>query len=243
MSLTPKNIPQLLRYNPHPHVVTDDNAATPDLMTYLSSNPNLPFSIGKRIFAEIVRAVGHIHSLGIAHRDISLENVLINHNSHCRLTGFDLATRTPLSCIGTVGKLFYIAPESLRSNAEYDGLAADVWSLGVILFILLTGNPPFEFAEPHNSHFAQFTQIGMRQYIMSWNLSNCPEHAIDLLEKVLVVSPNQRFRIQDILQHPVFLTVTCNASRILIGCRSLNCLIERLPSRMDRHMSQFELSH
>ncbi|EGZ16402.1 hypothetical protein PHYSODRAFT_249738 [Phytophthora sojae] len=91
------------------------------------------------VLAQVASGVAFLHALDIAHRDVSLENVFIK-DGVCQVGDFGLSTRRPYGCCGRVGKAYYMAPE-VAACEEYDAKAADIWSLGVMLFILLTGSP------------------------------------------------------------------------------------------------------
>jgi len=98
---------------------------------------------------EVMRAIGELHALGIAHGDMSLENVLLPGADEADrgiplppLRIIDFSASTGLRAVGTRGKPSYQAPE-MHSNLEYDACAADVFSLGVMLFTLVVGNYPW----------------------------------------------------------------------------------------------------
>lgn len=202
---------RLLRAHPHPNIVQfrESVAGSTEcqlVMDYCSRGElfaynaeihqfRMPFPLVRRFFGEIVNGVAHLHSLKIAHRDISLENILLDDDFHCRLCDFGLATRKGSWCQGSVGKLFYMAPEVYANTKYYDGRKADLWSLGVLLYIMLTGQPPpFEYTTPSR----EFRSIERADLVKL----SLPIAAMDLLLRLLRVHPNQRISIQDVLSHP-----------------------------------------
>lgn len=139
----------------------------------------LPLAMARACFQQIASAVGFLHARNVAHRDLSLENVLLDSFRRCRLADFGLASATGSRCFGArVGKILYMAPEvvsrpayrpdtgpnSVSAGADvcYDALRADIWSLGVILFILVTGIPPFEKASDVDARFRLVSKPGGR---------------------------------------------------------------------------------
>ena len=145
-----------------------------DLFGYVQQNHgSMSSDTIQRIISEISHAIMHIHSLGIAHRDISLENILLDHNLSCRLADFQLAKLSASNIDGIVGKLTYVAPEMIHHPTGYDAYQVDIWSLGILFFILLTGNPFCEVASTDNANFQLFSQLGVRQVLTQWQVSAC----------------------------------------------------------------------
>ncbi|RHY23807.1 hypothetical protein DYB32_009060 [Aphanomyces invadans] len=161
-----------------------------DLYDALRNGPLLP-PIAKRYFRQLVHAVGYMHDKGIAHRDLSLENVLLDRHHNCKVCDFGLATSAGVPvCDETVGKRFYMAPEVVLGRT-YNPRQADVWSLGVILFMMLTGVPLWQLASPTDPTFEYFKAHGLRSLIANWGVE-LDECAVDLLEHMLEPQPIQR---------------------------------------------------
>ncbi|GMF23469.1 unnamed protein product [Phytophthora lilii] len=97
---------------------------------------------------QVLQGVYYLHTtIGVAHRDLSLENVLLSRGV-CKITDFGLSTDSRRICEGgLVGKDYYMAPEVVAGK-RYDPVLADVWSLGIMWFIMLTGSPLLSLASP-----------------------------------------------------------------------------------------------
>ena len=99
------------------------------------------------------------------------------------------------------GKLGYMAAE-LFGGAHFDGKACDVYSSGVILFIILTGVPPFEMSAESDARFRLIYSGQLRKLLQTWQLLHVvSEQAIDLLSHMLC-PPDKRFTIEQVLAHP-----------------------------------------
>jgi serine/threonine protein kinase len=121
--------------------------ADSDLFTKLDGHQEgLPLPEAMKLFTQLVAAIQYLHDRHIAHCDLKLENILLDqHSQMVKVGDFGFARRwNPRDgpCDKWLGSIEYAAPEVLR-NLPYDPLKSDVWSLGVILFALLTGYLPF----------------------------------------------------------------------------------------------------
>ncbi len=101
-----------------------------------------------KIFREMVCSVAYLHKVGIAHRDLKLENFVLENKepgAALKLIDFGLSRRVGDGIGGRAGTSYYMAPEVLtcRNGRTYRELC-DVWSLGILLFMMLTGRPPFD---------------------------------------------------------------------------------------------------
>jgi len=114
-----------------------------ELFHHLKKEGRFPENRVKFYAAEITAAISHLHSLGIVYRDLKPENILIDADGHITITDFGLSKEikpeegTHTFC----GTPEYLAPEVLRAQAH--GMAVDWWSLGTLIYEMLTGLPPF----------------------------------------------------------------------------------------------------
>ncbi|GMF40495.1 unnamed protein product [Phytophthora fragariaefolia] len=113
------------------------------------------------LMQQVLEGVHYLHTtVGVAHRDLSLENVLLS-NGVCKITDFGLSTDAHTVCdAGLVGKEYYMAPE-IVAGEKYDPVLADVWSLGIMWFIMLTGSPLLSLASLSEKDFGAFAKYGV----------------------------------------------------------------------------------
>lgn len=152
----------------------------------------------RRFFQQLVVALHFCHRHGVAHRDLKPENLLVDDRDNIKITDFGLANiQRPGALMQTVcGTPNYVAPEVLKEQG-YNGLAADVWSAGIMLFVMLSGCLPFD--DPVLDKLFEKVQKG--QYQMSSKFS---PGARDLISQMLVVDPMKRVNIDGVIKHPWF---------------------------------------
>ncbi|KAE8998149.1 hypothetical protein PR001_g19406 [Phytophthora rubi] len=167
------------------------------------------------VVAQVASGVGFLHALDIAHRDLSLENVFLK-DSVCQIGDFGLATRRPRGCCGRVGKAYYMPPE-VAACEEYDAKAADIRSMGVMLFILLTGSPLVSNAMTALKTFnLMVAGGGVTAILEAWEVDTSEwGPVLDLLAGMVVVDPLKRLSIEQVLEHEA-LTVSDDETVILI---------------------------
>ncbi|CAL5199074.1 unnamed protein product [Lathyrus oleraceus] len=119
-----------------------------ELFHKIASKGKLNETEGRKLFQQLIDGVSYCHSRGVFHRDIKLENVLVDAKGNLKITDFGLSAlpqqfREDGLLHTTCGSPNYVAPEIL-ANRGYNGASSDVWSCGVILYVLLTGYLPFD---------------------------------------------------------------------------------------------------
>jgi len=161
----------------------------------------------RELFAQVLEGVAFCHSAGVCHRDLKLENVLVAADGDIKLTDFgfskDMTHGSPKSCVGTA---LYVAPEIvLKEGSEYDGKKADVWSLGIILYLLTVGRFPFN--RGHVGGVAPGMSYRSKEKFRNDNF-RVPPHMSDqltrLLRRILCADPARRADIAEIRAHPWF---------------------------------------
>jgi len=116
------------------------------LLNYIIDKGPLKESQARIWFRQIVLAVQYLHAMDIVHRDIKCENILVTENLTLKLSDFSFSKfikkGQTLNCITHCCSIGYAAPEVLRCSA-YNGMLSDIWSLGVVLYVMLNKKMPF----------------------------------------------------------------------------------------------------
>ncbi|KAJ3720435.1 hypothetical protein C8R42DRAFT_670720 [Lentinula raphanica] len=169
-----------------------------ELFDYLTEKGRLTEDETRFLFGQLCLAVAYLHEKGIVHRDLKLENVLLDERCRVKLGDFGFTREFERGVLmdtycGTTG---YASPEMLQGK-KYLGAEVDIWSLGVILYVLLTGMLPFDDDDE---------QI-MRDKVILGEFEDpewLSEDARDLIQNILQKEPSQRLTIPQILEHPWF---------------------------------------
>ncbi|KAK3017221.1 hypothetical protein RJ639_007139 [Escallonia herrerae] len=119
-----------------------------ELFDRIASRGKLSEAEGRKLFQQLIDGVSYCHNKGVFHRDLKLENVLVDARGNIKISDFGLSAlpqhfRDDGLLHTTCGSPNYVAPEIL-SNRGYDGATSDTWSCGVILYVTLTGYLPFD---------------------------------------------------------------------------------------------------
>jgi len=202
------------------HLVTNlcEGGELFDKICELSSNsdngtPCFQESEAARIMYQLLQSVSYMHKKGIVHRDIKPENILFettSNDSPIKIIDFGLSRRhaanldKPMSTL--VGTPYYIAPEVLKKRYENK---CDLWSVGVIAYILLCGYPPFNGKDNEATHRSV---LRGKYYFPAEDWSNISRDAMDFIVRLLQMNPKKRMTIEQALNHPWIVQHTTNAN-------------------------------
>nr|UFP37826.1 CIPK11 [Lonicera japonica] len=157
--------------------------------------------LARKYFQQLISAVDFCHSRGVSHRDLKPENLLLDENENLKVSDFGLSSlpeqlRNDGLLHTRCGTPAYVAPEVLRKKG-YDGAKADLWSCGVILYVLLAGFLPFR----DENLMKMYSKIFKAEYEFPPWFSG---EAKRLISKLLVANPEKRISIPAIMKVPWF---------------------------------------
>lgn len=177
-----------------------------ELFDYILHHKYLKENVAKKLFAQLVSGVDYMHCKGLVHRDLKLENLLLDKHKNVIISDFgfvnsynrDKNDLMKTSC----GLPCYAAPELVLTQSPYEGKKVDIWLLGVILYAMLSGYLPFD-DDPENEDGSDIVRL--YHYICKTPLT-FPEYvsplARDLLRKIIVPDPRKRINMNEIRAHP-----------------------------------------
>ena len=191
-----------------------------DLFDKIEADVGIAPDIAQMYFMQLVAGTSYLHSKGIAHRDLKPENMMLSSDGILKIADFGMATmfeykgkrKTSSTLCGSPP---YIAPEILAcghgmitneavaattANTKYAPELADIWSCGVILFVLLVGNTPWDEPSDSSFEFQEYKRNAGRSTDSLWE--KIPSGALSLLRGMMAVDPQRRFSWTQVRQHP-----------------------------------------
>lgn len=179
-----------------------------ELFGHILARKHLKEPEAQKYFAQLIVGTSYLHKNGIVHRDLKLENLLLDKNRNIIITDFGFAnlfnTGTDDLLSTSCGSPCYAAPE-LVVNDCYVGEAADIWSCGVILYAMLCGYLPYD-DDPANVEGDNINLL--YRYILETKL-RFPSHvsslAKSLVNRILVTDPKLRAGMEEIMSHEYFM--------------------------------------
>jgi serine/threonine protein kinase len=173
-------------------------------------------------FGQLLQGLFHMQKKGICHRDLSLENLLLDEYGDLVITDLGLALRVPYTdasnpgCVsdmsegsqrlliqaqGQCGDLVYMAPEVIERDDAFDGFALDLWASGVILFICLVGRAPFRWAHPTDVRYSLIAKGKLAEMMQDLDIPLSRE-ASHLMQNMLWRNPRKRLSLAQVMNHP-----------------------------------------
>ena len=167
-----------------------------DLLDYIRKRGKLNEKMSKIIFRQIVQGLKYMQKLNIVHRDIKIDNLLLDLSNTIKICDFGeskILNPPDKIMLDHCGTPAYIAPEVFLKNG-YQGFGCDIWSLGVTLYFMLAGEYPFKgknLEELKNNIFAKNYD----------KLDFISEEANDLLDKMLTINTEERISLDEVIRH------------------------------------------
>ena len=180
-----------------------------NLEQIVQMNNGLPEMEAVIYFKQVMEAVKYIHNHGIAHRDITLKNILISEDGSAKLSDFGLCKLQPENSYltTTCGTFVYVPPEILQQK-QYDGMKADIWSAGICLYAMTCNHLPWvinESTSPEKVWEETKNQICSGEIDFDDRQSDLLR---DLIAQMLSVDPEYRPDAEEVLEHPWFASLS-----------------------------------
>ncbi|KAL6703204.1 Serine/threonine-protein kinase [Coniothyrium glycines] len=166
------------------------------MLDYIISHGRLKEKQARKFARQIASALDYCHRNSIVHRDLKIENILISKTGDIKIIDFGLSNLfSPRSQLKTFcGSLYFAAPELLQAK-QYTGPEVDVWSFGIVLYVLVCGKVPFDDQSMPQLHAK--IKKGHVDY-PPWLSAECR----NLIHRMLQTDPTQRLTLSEIMSHP-----------------------------------------
>ncbi|KAI7818096.1 kinase-like domain-containing protein [Gamsiella multidivaricata] len=176
-------------------------AAAGELFDKIEPDRGIQEDLAHLYFLQLMAGVRYMHSRGISHRDLKPENILLDASGTLKISDFGLATvfkyggrSRPLET--PCGSAPYVAPEVLEE--DYSGDAVDIWSCGIILYVMMIGNTPWELPSLDSEEFRLYQESNGNPTHDPWNRLQGPVRI--LLLGMLRINPSKRYTVKHILR-------------------------------------------
>lgn len=213
----------------HPHVISILDALQTDTHLYcvfpymshtylvekLAASPTGLSEVQARLwFRQILCGISQLQKKGICHRDICIENMVVDKNNMIHIIDFGKALRIPFvdsNCrlmvsdvsANTCRRLMTMQSQRGRSRCAFiDGFAIDIWSAGIVLFKLLVGKKPFKKPDQTDKYFKQISENGKLTTLLQSMGVDISDDAMNLLQNMLWSDPAKRMTLSQIVKHP-----------------------------------------
>ncbi|XP_071978911.1 testis-specific serine/threonine-protein kinase 2 [Engystomops pustulosus] len=193
-----------------------------DLLEYIKSRGPMPEDVARKLFHQLATAVKYCHDLDIVHRDLKCENILLDKEFNIKLSDFGFARRLGQDSNGKMvlsktfcGSAAYASPEVLQ-GIPYEPKLYDVWSLGVILYIMVSGTMPYD-----DSNIKKMLRVQKQHHIDFPRYRRLSSDCKDIILNMLQPDISQRLTIDGILNHRWLQTLS-KAKRTELNKKDVN---------------------
>ncbi|KAJ6656550.1 hypothetical protein lerEdw1_003676 [Lerista edwardsae] len=173
-----------------------------DLLEFIKTKGAMPEDIARKMFRQLCSAIKYCHDSDIVHRDLKCENLLLDKDFHIKLSDFGFSKRLCRDEEGKVipsktfcGSAAYAAPEVLQ-GVPYEPKIYDMWSLGVILYIMVCGSMPYD-----DSNIRKMLRLQKEHRVHFPKSKNLTIECKDLIYRMLQPDVSRRLRIEEVLNH------------------------------------------
>lgn len=181
-----------------------------ELHDIIVDNQGVGEPLARDLLRQALSGMQFLHSIGICHRDLSFENIMVTPDHRIKIIDMGMAFLIPrnqatqefllLQPQGQYGKRNYMAPELVENTRPFHPVYSDIWAIGIVLFILLTAVPPMNIASTVDARFRIIAEGGLGNLLRQWNRI-VSEAATDLMQNILRVNPMARLTTEQILAH------------------------------------------
>ena len=196
------------------YYVIEELAENGELFNYVYElNKGFNDQICAKIFLSIIKRVQILHKKGIIHGDIKPENVLVGNDLDIKLIDFGFSEKVKNSNYiinNTEGSDTYCSPETRRGHIQgYNGIKSDIFSLGVLLFVIRAAKFPFNVSGYSDNRYRSIMNKDYEQYWSGFSKDNFSEEFKDLINHLICYDPSERLSIEEIMEHPWIIKNTC----------------------------------
>lgn len=157
---------------------------------------------GRFFLSQMIEVVGYMQGKGVVHRDLKLENILVDDNMNLKVADFGFATYKKINKLQSYrGTMTYMAPE-IKEGKTYDGKQIDMFSCGVILFIIVQGIFPFKEAKKDEFFYNLLLKKDYSTYWSKVGGQNLSEEFKDLILKMFSYDGSERPTVEQLRDHP-----------------------------------------
>lgn len=212
--------------DPRYYYIATEYCPAGDLFTEVVKFKKFSESKVAAVMHELLSALVYCHSRGVIHRDLKPENILLlekGEDFSIKVADFGSSTLLPKNrkTSGCYGSAYYLAPEVFTN--QYDE-KCDIWSAGIIMYILLTGKPPYPGRDSESIIKYMKTQPFIITPAKTQLMSS---HAADLLKQLLTLNPSKRITAKQAMQHPWIKSrrerITADIEQALISLKTFHC--------------------